>query len=112
IEESKITAFLIKKGSPGKKELSNMFNDLIDLRLVHLIRKQETKKKITGVRFEAYILDMGSYANLIRLSKGIEEIDIFSKYERKGDSPFRAKAIPLELEYFLADIAKTKSPEK
>jgi hypothetical protein len=81
-----------------------MFNDLIDLRLIHIVKKQETHKKFTGKLFEAYILDMGSYATQLRLRQKIEEIDIFMKYGIKGDSPFRFKVPSIDINQFKKNV--------
>jgi len=100
LEENKVTAFLIKKGSLGKNELLSLFNNLIDLRLIHLVRENETQKKRAGEVFEAYILDMGVYAAELRLRKNIYELDIFEKGEKKSDSPFRSRAPIFDLALF------------
>ncbi len=97
IEEEKTTSFLIEKETTPNG-LFKIFNNLIDLRVIHLVRKRLTKKKKPGKIFDAYILDMGSYSNLLRLGKGIKEIDIFEEYVgRKGDNPFRALSKILDI---------------
>jgi hypothetical protein len=109
LEENKVTAFLIKKGSLGKNGLLSLFNNLIDLRLIHLIRENETQKRRAGEVFEAYILDMGIYASELRLRKNIYELDIFERGEKKSDSPFRSRAPIFDLTSFQDKFMKKDS---
>jgi Cdc6-like AAA superfamily ATPase len=104
LDKAKKTAFLIKRNSLGSNGILEMFNSLIDLRLIHLVRKNETLKKVGGELYEAYILDMGVYAGELRLNKNIEEIDIYEKGTKSSDSPFRYKAIVLDVEQFKQNL--------
>jgi len=97
IELHKRTAFLIRQTNVSKTEIQEHFNDLIDLRFIHLAKKGVTVKKRQGEIFNAYILDIGNYALELPLqSKKIQEINILREFKAKHDSEFRINTPILE----------------
>ncbi len=103
IEYKRKTAFLVEV-SPNSIDREKNFKDLIDSRLIHLVEKNTTNKHYPGKRFNAYILNMGSYAKFLNIRKNpIQEIDILQEYSRPGDSPIRSTT-PILKEGDLKDI--------
>lgn len=89
IEIKKTTAFLVEV-NPDAIDKRKNFQDLIDARLIHLVKKNITSKTHSGKRFNAYILSVGSYAKYIGLRKRpIKEINILRDDAKAGDSVFR-----------------------
>lgn len=89
IDLKRTTAFLVEV-KPDAIDNKKNFRDLIDTRLIHPAAKNITSKIYSGRRFNAYILNMGSYAKQLGLRKNpLTEINILQTYEKTGDSPFR-----------------------
>lgn len=77
INEAKCNIFLIDKKMSGPER--EAINQLIDLRLVHLVQSRVTLKKgAEGLVFEAYMLDTSQYT-ASRKVRGLDLIDLNSK---------------------------------
>ncbi len=91
---NKRTAFLVNKGTKQEeKETLDKLNDLIDFKIVHLIHSNLHLTHTSKDVFEAYCLDLGSYA--LWLHKKVEgyelaETDILKKDEKGYPQTIRA----------------------
>jgi hypothetical protein len=92
LEEAGSNCFLIDKDASG--EFVASIHELVDLKLLHLIRSRVTlKESAAGRVFEAYMLDLSQYAGS-RKRRGLEMIEFW----RPGanEKLRRAKLIPQE----------------
>lgn len=86
------TAFLIESDKKSMLEDDN-FKALIDARIIHLVDRNITKKSQPGKRFDAYILNIGSYVKGLNLRKDkVHEINILKKFSKTRDSELRSIA--------------------
>jgi len=71
LNDAQANIFLIDQSLTGKR--IDLINELVDLRLVHLVRSRITVSGQTGKLFRAYMLDVSQYAGA-RKRRGLTEI--------------------------------------
>jgi hypothetical protein len=76
IESTKCNCFLLDKGAKGTTV--DAIRQLVDLKLLHLIRSRVTVSKRQGLIFEAYMLDVSQYAGA-RARRGFEIIEFWKQ---------------------------------
>ncbi len=81
IKVSKKNVFLVNIDASGQNY--ELLQELIDLRLIHLVKRRVTTKQNKGEVYRAYLLDVSQYTGE-RTQRGIELID-FWKDSRKED---------------------------
>jgi hypothetical protein len=59
VETAKANLFLLHKSASGKE--SALIHELVDLRLIHLVRSRITVSKRPGKIYEGYMLDVSQY---------------------------------------------------
>lgn len=59
VDGAKANLFLLDKGASGKE--AELIHELVDLRLIHLVRSRITVSKRPGQIFEGYMLDVSQY---------------------------------------------------
>jgi len=74
LEHTKANCFLLAKDSSGPE--IDKIRELLDLKLLHLVRSRVTVSGRTGQIFEAYMLDVSQYAGT-RKRRGLEEIQFW-----------------------------------
>jgi Cdc6-like AAA superfamily ATPase len=79
LDEAKTNCFLLHKDAKGKE--IGMIHELVDLKLLHLVRSRVTVSGRKGRIYEGYMLDLSQYAGA-RKRRGLEIIE-FWKPESK-----------------------------
>ena len=74
LESNKANCFLLSKDSTGSEV--EQIKELVDLKLLHLVRGRVTVSGRKGKIFEAYMLDVSQYAGT-RKRRGLEEIQFW-----------------------------------
>jgi hypothetical protein len=59
VDKAKANLFLLEKGVPGKEV--DLIHELVDLRLIHLVRSRITVSSRVGKIYEGYMLDVSQY---------------------------------------------------
>lgn len=75
LERNNTNCFLLDKDWHGKE--ADLIHELVDLKLVHLIRSRVTVSGRTGKIFEAYMLDLSQYAGA-RKRRDLELIEFWN----------------------------------
>lgn len=78
IEQNKTNCFLIEKNASGKE--IDLIHELVDLKLLHLIRSRVTVRGKTGKIYEAYMIDFSQYAGA-RKRRGLRIIEFWKTSE-------------------------------
>lgn len=79
LESTKANCFLLQKDISGKGV--DQIKELVDLKLLHLVRGRVTVSGRKGKIFEAYMLDVSQYAGT-RKRRGLEEIQFWKDDEK------------------------------
>lgn len=74
LNEAKVNVFLLDKDASGKKVTS--IHELVDLRLIHMVRGRVTVSRRAGKIFEAYMLDVSQYTGT-RKRRGLEIVEFW-----------------------------------
>jgi hypothetical protein len=74
LETAKTNCFLLDKDSKGPKV--DAIHELVDLKLLHLVRSRVTVPKRQGRLFEAYMLDLSQYAGA-RAKRGLSIVEFW-----------------------------------
>jgi hypothetical protein len=74
LQEINSNCFLIDKDANGAK--ADLIHELVDLKLLHLIRTRVTVKSRPGEIFEAYMLDLSQYAGA-RKKRGLDIVEFW-----------------------------------
>lgn len=74
LEKAESNCFLLGKDEKGKKV--NLIHELVDLKLLHLVRSRVTVSGRKGKIYEAYMLDLSQYAGA-RKRRGLEIIEFW-----------------------------------
>ena len=107
LEEAETNCFLLDKDAKGEEVA--LIHELVDLKLLHLVRSRVTVSGRRGSIFEAYMLDLSQYAGA-RKRRGLDIIE-FWKPESK-ESLRRASLIySVVLERSLSRSALLKAAE-
>jgi hypothetical protein len=76
LEDANSNCFLLDKDARGKK-VDNI-HELVDLKLLHLIRSRVTVSTRQGKIYEAYMLDLSQYAGA-RKRRGLEVVEFWTQ---------------------------------
>jgi hypothetical protein len=74
LEEAKSNCFLLDKDAKGEEVA--LIHELVDLKLLHLVRSRVTVSGRPGKIYEAYMLDLSQYAGS-RKRRGLEIIEFW-----------------------------------
>jgi hypothetical protein len=76
LDTAKANCFLLDKDAKGPRV--DAIHELVDLKLLHLVRSRVTVSKKQGKLFEAYMLDLSQYAGS-RARRGLSVIEFWKK---------------------------------
>ena len=76
LDAARTNCFLLDKEARGSKV--DAIHELVDLKLLHLVRSRVTVSKKQGKLFEAYMLDLSQYAGA-RAKRGLAVIEFWKK---------------------------------
>lgn len=89
LDRAEANVFLLEKSSSGEEW--ELIQELVDLRLIHLVRSRITTRDNPGKLYEAYMLDLSQYAGA-RKRRGFEMVK-FWESKNSADELRRAKLI-------------------
>jgi hypothetical protein len=81
VDGAKANIFLLEKGAAGTEV--NLIHELVDLRLIHLVRSRITVSKRPGKIFEGYMLDVSQYTGS-RKRHNFEIVDFWQHEDTEG----------------------------
>lgn len=76
VDDVKTNCFLIDKDTRG--QVVDAIHELVDLKLLHLVRSRVTVSGKKGRLFEAYMLDLSQYAGA-RTKRGLDLIEFWKE---------------------------------
>lgn len=88
LDEAEANLFLLEKSSTGDEW--NLIQELVDLRLIHLVRSRITVRTKPGKLYEGYMLDLSQYAGS-RKRRGFEIVKFWES--DSADELRRAKLV-------------------
>lgn len=85
-EQKRTNAFLVAKDElDNNPQLKQAIHELVDLRLIHVLNQNTSKAPSDGLRYEAYMLDVGLYNNPRQLNFTQVEPGLRDEKSRKDD---------------------------
>ena len=81
LDRNNTNCFLLDKDEQGEE--AGLIRELVDLKLIHLVRSRVTVSKYPGKIFEAYMLDLSQYAGE-RTRRGIEIVQFWKPSSKEA----------------------------